>query len=123
MSLLETPIMQLTGAQYVELTQGASTAIWLAQIGVVAFVAMLLGGLRRWWRARKQEAPPLRPDWCAPCPACGTICQRPPLGWSCSRAPGHEGPCAASPESRETGHPRPGSEDPTPTDGGPSEAA
>lgn len=24
-------------------------------------------------------------------------CTRPPAGWSCSRNPGHEGPCAATP--------------------------
>ena len=24
-------------------------------------------------------------------------CARPPAGWTCSRAPGHDGPCAASP--------------------------
>lgn len=25
-----------------------------------------------------------------------TLCDRPPIGWSCSREPGHSGPCAAS---------------------------
>lgn len=27
----------------------------------------------------------------------GDACQVPPIGWSCSRAPGHDGPCAALP--------------------------
>lgn len=38
------------------------------------------------------------------CPACADVrkvasdtCDRPPAGWSCSREPGHEGPCAALP--------------------------
>lgn len=26
-----------------------------------------------------------------------SVCDRPPPGWSCSRARGHDGPCAASP--------------------------
>jgi hypothetical protein len=28
-------------------------------------------------------------------------CKRPPPGWSCSRAAGHAGPCAAHPDSQE----------------------
>lgn len=29
----------------------------------------------------------------------GTACDRPPIGWWCSRAAGHDGPCAAHPVS------------------------
>jgi hypothetical protein len=66
------------------MTQGTlDTLHAVAKLGTVGVLAALLFLLTRW--ARRAGGTPPTSEQCAV----------PPRGWSCSRVPGHAGPCAA----------------------------